>query len=102
MKHMITLDYKEFSFFGTCYTCNLQLLCSNVQVMVFFPLLLPLCITDDNQPSQHVHEQEYKLGNNLDSSKSSVMEPYIYDDLINPQDLRYSRRKYYCYNQNTK
>ena len=48
--------------------------------MVFLPLLLPLCITDDNQPSQHVqHEQQHKF---------SVMEPYIYDDLINPQDLR--------------
>ena len=57
--------------------------------MVFLPLLLPLCITDDNQPSQHVHEQQHKLEDDLDSS--SVMEPYIYDDLINPQDLRYSR-----------
>ena len=59
-----------------------------IQIMVFLPLLLPLCITDDNQPSQHVHGQEHKLEDDLDSSISSVMEPYIYDDLINPQDLR--------------
>ena len=65
--------------------------------MVFLPLLLPLCITDDNQPSQHVHdnqpsqhvhEQQHILGENLDSLIPSVMEPYIYEDLINPQDLR--------------